>query len=154
MTFYKDDEFTPETSVGYLTKRVNQLSMQRLEPVFAASGITYLQWAALVSIWWWKNLTCAELARSIAHDTGATTRLLDSLEKRGWIERARSRDDRRVVQLLLTPEGEAVARAVRDKVAGCWNGWLEGWEPEEADMLLRLLRRLRDTLETKEASCA
>ncbi|WP_242098318.1 MULTISPECIES: MarR family transcriptional regulator [unclassified Sphingomonas] len=154
MPFYESDGFTPETSVGYLTKRIQQLAAQRLEPVFAAAGTTYLQWSALVAIWWGREMTCAELARAIAHDSGATTRLLDVLEEKGWVERRRSLEDRRVVKLVLTQAGQAVAKECRATVAECWNGWLIDWEKEEAAMLLTLLQRLRTTLETTEAPCA
>ena len=41
--------------------------------------------------------TSADLAHDICHDAGSLTRMLDELEKRGLIARARSETDRRVV---------------------------------------------------------
>ncbi len=46
--------------------------------------------------------TCASLARDMAHDKGAMTRMMDTLEAKGWVERTRSADARRVVHLSLT----------------------------------------------------
>jgi DNA-binding MarR family transcriptional regulator len=51
--------------------------------------------------------TVAELARELNTDPGAMTRLLDRLECKGLCRRSRSTDDRRVVNIELTPEGEA-----------------------------------------------
>lgn len=52
-----------------------------------------------------EGLTCGEIAsRMIAHDPDIT-RLLDRLEKRNLIARARDTADRRVVLTRITPEG-------------------------------------------------
>ena len=146
MTFYSDSDFVPDCSLGYLARRVFQLSSAGLEPVFEPEGITLTQWSALVSIHFDRGNTCAELARDIALDKGATTRLVDTLVARDWVERARDDGDRRVVNLSLTAEGEKVARRCRHKVIDCWNGWLKDWPREEIAELVRLLQKLRDTL--------
>ena len=53
----------------------------------------------------WGHSTSAELARDICHDAGSLTRILDELEQRDLIARARSETDRRVVSLSMTPSG-------------------------------------------------
>lgn len=51
------------------------------------------------------GLCCGEISdRMITHDPDIT-RLLDRIEKLGWIERARSTRDRRVVQAKITKKG-------------------------------------------------
>ena len=50
-----------------------------------------------------------ELSRLLGIDTGLMTRMLDKLEAKGLLERSRSIEDRRVVNLKLTKAGEAVA---------------------------------------------
>ncbi|AXJ95608.1 MarR family winged helix-turn-helix transcriptional regulator [Sphingomonas sp. MMO-176] len=146
MGFYTDSTFMPETSIGYLVRRSHQLSVQALEPIFAAAGMTATQWSALASIRVQRLSTCAAVARDIAYDKGATTRLLDSLEERGWINRRRDHGDRRVVHVMLTPAGETAAMAVRDAVVAQWNEWLTDWNDKDIMDLIRLLQRLRGTL--------
>lgn len=52
-----------------------------------------------------EGLCCGEISdRTITHDPDIT-RLLDRIEKLGWIERARSTKDRRVVQAKITKKG-------------------------------------------------
>lgn len=52
-----------------------------------------------------QGLCCGEISdRMITHDPDIT-RLLDRIEKLGWIERARSTKDRRVVQARITKKG-------------------------------------------------
>lgn len=158
MTIFDADTYNPDISVGYLTKRIHQMAGSGLERVFADEDITYLQWSALVSIHYGRGATCKALAHEIAHDRGATTRLLDTLEKRLLVVRDRDPDDRRVVNLTLTAEGEAVARRCLHRVVDLWNGWLAGWEPADVAQLVSLLQRLRATLEsatmTGDDACA
>lgn len=156
MAFYTDAEFVPDCSIGYLARRVHQLSSAGLEPVFEGEGITLTQWSALATILCGRGNTAAELARDLAYDKGATTRLVDALVERGWVERARDASDRRQINLALTDTGRDVALRCRDKVVRCWNDWLADWDPDEAAMLMRLLQRLRDTLRiaVEQGSCA
>jgi len=52
-----------------------------------------------------EGLACRGIGdRMIAHDPDIT-RLLDRLEKRGFIARERQKDDRRVVKTRITPKG-------------------------------------------------
>lgn len=150
MTFYSDSDFRPDCSIGYLIRRAHQLGGAAMEPVFAAEGLTGMQWSALVSIWFKRGETAAELARDLGHDKGAMTRLVDAVEERGWVTRERTGDDRRRIILRLTPEGEALALRCKKRVLACWNEWLADWPREEIEQLIGLLQKLRDTLTTAE----
>lgn len=44
------DEFDPERSVGYLTKRAYQLARIGMEPVFENEEVTHVQWSALMAL--------------------------------------------------------------------------------------------------------
>lgn len=146
MGFYSATDFQPDCSVGYLARRVQQLAQIGLEPVFAAEGMTNIQWHALISIFFERGATPAELARDLSYDKGATTRLLDALEARGWVVRERVRDDRRSQRLRLTDEGRRVTQHVRSQLIDAWNGWLADWPHAEVAAAVTTLQRLRDTL--------
>jgi len=149
MGFYSDSDFAPDCSMGYLARRVFQLSSIGLEDVFASDNMTLIQWQALVSIYFDRGPTCAELARDLSYDKGATTRLIDTLVARDWVVRERDADDRRVINLALTAAGEAVAKQCRLRVIARWNEWLADWPAADSRQLVDLLQRLRDTLQTK-----
>lgn len=148
MTSNDPDPFDPERSVGYLTKRVFQLARIGLEPVFADEEVTHVQWSALMALQYGVGGTAAELARHLCHDTGATTRIVDTLEERGLIERCRCTEDRRVVRLSLTEAGRTVTTRCKAKVVAQWNAWLADWAPDEIERLVDDLARLRNKLET------
>lgn len=151
MPFYDESDFYPDRSIGYLLRRNLQLTSVGLEPVFAPEGITLTQWSALVSIYFDRGTSCAELARDLAHDKGATTRIIDTLVERGWVTRKRHADDRRVINLTLTEAGKAVAHHCRMGVIEQWNDWLADWADEDSATLLRLLQKLHETLQVKMA---
>jgi len=148
MAAYDSSTFNPDISVGYLAKRVHQASRVGLEPAFAGEDIGYVQWAALVSIWYGgRGTTCKAVARDLAYDRGATTRLLDTLEERGLIERERDPEDRRSINLTLTAAGHAIAERCMIRVVDLWNGWLAGWDQADVARLIGYLQRLRGELE-------
>lgn len=152
MDFYSDSDFFPDWSLGYLTRRIHQLGQSALDPIFAEEGMTASQWSALVAIWFGRGNTCAALAREMAHDKGAMTRLVDTLETRGWVTRERDTDDRRIVNLALTEAGEAATLRCRARIIASWNDWLKDWDRSEVETLIGLLQKLRGTLDVATAS--
>lgn len=146
MAYYSPANYCPEQSVGYLIKRNMRFCLEALGPELAAEGITFTQWQALISIHFQRATTGAELAQDLAHDKGATTRLIDVLEEKGWLTRQRDESDRRHIKLALTDSGEEVAKRARLRLIHCWNEWLADWDPADVTTLIGLLQRLETRL--------
>jgi MarR family 2-MHQ and catechol resistance regulon transcriptional repressor len=53
-----------------------------------------------------------ELSAKLLKSTGNITLVLDNLEKRGLVRRVRETHDRRMVKIILTPEGEVMIQRV------------------------------------------
>lgn len=153
MDFYTSDDFLPDQSIGYLVKMCGQQGTAILDRAFAVDGLTCSQWSALISIHFDAAPTCASLARDLVHDKGAMTRMMDVLEARGWVERTRSAEDRRIVRLSLTDAGRDVTMRCRDKVVDLWNRCLADWSHDEITGFITQLQKLRRTLEDT-AACA
>jgi DNA-binding MarR family transcriptional regulator len=149
MSFYDSDTYAPERSIGYLIKACNQTTMTLLDRMFTDEGVgvTTSQWSAMMTIHHGLAPTCAALAREMAHDKGAMTRLIDALEDKALVERTRSADDRRVVHLSLTPAGVATTIRCRNMVVEHWNRCFTDWTAEEVESLLAHMQKLRRTLE-------
>lgn len=146
MNAYNRDNFFPDTSIGYLVRAIHQLGYARLDAACAHEGLTGIQWSALISIHYGQT-NCASLARDLAHDKGAMTRMIDVLETKHLVQRDRDDADRRLVNLSLTDEGRAVAMRCRDRVIDVWNMVLADWSAEETAALIAQLQKLRRTLE-------
>ena len=154
MAFYDQAGFEPERSIGYLIRLIAQATQARTEPVLAAEGLTLTQWQVLLSLHFGRGPTGAALARDLAHDKGAMTRIIDALAERGWLTRERDSGDRRAVRLALTPEGQAVMERGRERVLACWNGWLAGMPEADVGTLIATLQRLRRAVEASPERCA
>jgi DNA-binding MarR family transcriptional regulator len=130
-------------SVGYLISRVRStMSNEITQRTMAELGITSQQASILFMVASGKCLLAAELAREYGIDASAVTRLVDRLEKRGLLTRVRSSEDRRVVRLALTPEGQALAVRMPPIFNGVVDNLLAGFTPEEVGFLKSMLRRV------------
>lgn len=146
--FYRAGTYCAEESVGYLMKRIMLSVVYQVDKRLDAHGLTSAQWGPLLKIRNSGSATVAELARWLQVDAGAMTRLLDRLEKKGLCKRVRSTEDRRVVQVELTPEGEAAVAGVPAVLSEVMNAHLAGFSKTEWLALKTYLNRM---LETGEA---
>lgn len=89
-----------------ILKAADALS-QQAEQLFKPAGLTSTQYNVLRILRGAEpdGLLCRGIAeRMICHDPDMT-RMLDRMEKRGWITRERQKDDRRVIKARITSEG-------------------------------------------------
>ena len=140
--YYHAESYDTRGSVGYLVKRAHGLCLDTLEPELARHGLTFTQYAVLMSVRDGIALNAKDLCVQLRHDSGALTRVLDQLESRGLVERRRSAEDRRAIDLHLTEAGEAAIRAVLPVVVDRINRALKHFSHAEIEELLRLLNKL------------
>ncbi len=95
-----------------------------------------------------QGLACREVGcRMISRDPDIT-RLLDRMESRGLIARAREEQDRRVVKTRITPEGLRVLAELDAPVQELHRRQLHHLPAKELRQLSRLLERVRAQEET------
>jgi DNA-binding MarR family transcriptional regulator len=135
------------SSLGLLLRQVRDAMWARMERELAATGheLNFSQFITL------KTLAngpagMGELARAAYLHPGAMTRLLDKLVEHGLVAREATPNDRRGVQVHLTPKGEALwsdiapcAQRVHDRATANMS------DAERAE-LTRQLERVRDNL--------
>jgi DNA-binding MarR family transcriptional regulator len=98
-----------------------------------------------------EGLACSEIGcRMISRDPDIT-RLLDRMESRGLIARARGKEDRRVVKTRITAEGLRVLEKLDAPVRELHRRQLHHIPAKELRQLSRLLERVR---ETEESPCS
>jgi DNA-binding MarR family transcriptional regulator len=122
-----------------------QSIVQQVDKRLVDHDLTTAQWGPLMNMRRTGASTVAELARMAQIDAGAMTRLLDRLEKKGLCKRVRSTQDRRVVQVELTPEGEAALVHVPAVLAEVMNVHLAGFSKTEWVALKNYLSRMVET---------
>jgi MarR family transcriptional regulator, 2-MHQ and catechol-resistance regulon repressor len=82
------------------------------------------------------------LSQKLLKSTGNMTLVLDNLEKRKLVRRNRNLEDRRLVQIELTPQGKEVIEDIFPKHAAAIAEEMRVLTPEEQTELGRLLRKL------------
>ena len=90
------------------------------------------------------GLAMKELAQRMGCDASFVTAIADVLEKRGFVHREPSQRDRRVKNLVLTPEGIAAKERMMAQLAAKMP-WCYALDDEERRCLLGLLRKMLDT---------
>ncbi|MGK9065471.1 MarR family winged helix-turn-helix transcriptional regulator [Stutzerimonas chloritidismutans] len=78
------------------------------KPLLQEIGLTYPQYLAMLALWEHDGQTVGEISARLLTEPGSLTPLLKRLEAEGLLNRIRSKQDERVVELHLTPEGKAL----------------------------------------------
>jgi DNA-binding MarR family transcriptional regulator len=84
----------------------------------------------------------SELATRLRVSKQALNHLLGQLERRGYIERQPSDDDKRSKRVALTPRGIHAATSMREAVAELENNWKRKLGPKRFNQLRNLLHDL------------
>ena len=134
--------FQVEQSLGFQLRRISTLLGAEVERRMEPLGLTDAQWKPLVRLLLEPPGTAAGLARMCHLDAGGLTRLLDRLEAKGLCQRERSLEDRRVMNIALTPEGRAVAEQLPAILAGVQRELLAGFDEAEEARLRDFLARI------------
>lgn len=140
--YFRPEDYHAEAGVLSLLRRAQVAIGQLVSEETALGGSTLPQWVPLYKVHLGHADTVAGLARACRVDTGAMTRQLDRLERKGLCRRVRSASDRRVVRIELTPAGVAEAQRMPQVLSRVYNRVLAGFSPAEWQRLQALLRRL------------
>ena len=151
MARFPMDYCVSQTSPGRMVRRLAKLATahveSQLEMRLAALDLSFTQWIALKVLHDGVVNTAGGLARELGITTGATTRLIDTLEDHGLLLRDRGTGDRRVVKLMPTDQGRAIAMDVMPHVVGAWSDIFEDVSQDGMDAFVKTLAKLFATAE-------
>ena len=142
--YYHPQTYLSRDSVGYLVRRLYTLLLARFEGALAQADFTLTQWIVLIQVRDGLARTASDIASDLGHDSGALTRVVDQLERRGYLQRSRSTKDRRVVELKLTPAGKVIIDELLPLVVDHTNAALAPLSKSEFVQLRSYLVRLLD----------
>lgn len=129
---------------GKLPMRINRYLGARFRA--AGIGITVEQWTVLACLWQQDKVSQQSLVQTTYRDKTSVTRLIDNLEKQGFVVRVSDMADRRANVIYLTRQGidlEQKATAVVEEVV---ERTLRILTEEEVSMGKALLRKVFDNL--------
>lgn len=99
---------TAKTTFGFLVTDVTRLMRKHFDRRAVRFNLTRAQWRALKRISHSEGMRQAELAEQLEMEPIAIGRVIDRLQKAGFVERRADPGDRRAWRLFLTPRAHAV----------------------------------------------
>lgn len=148
---YDPKTFQSRSSIGYLLKMAHMQMLDSVTTVFAPHDISFIQWLVMLKLREGHASTASDLCRAMRHDNGALTRVIDQLEERRYLARTRSQEDRRVVELELTVDGNHKLDELMPKLVDKLNVILGDFSESEFAELKRLLNKLMTRLQANTA---
>lgn len=109
-------------------------------------GLLNTEWRTLGTLLRKGPLTMQELAQWTAYERTRLTRMLHSMEERGWVERTGSDQDGRSVVVRLAPKGRRVYEKAEAAVEALTEDVLSVCSPAEITRVRKSLQALRARL--------
>ncbi len=140
--------FPLDNSQGYIIHRLDMQMSLGLQHAFQAKGfnITPEQWGVLNRLWENEGMHQSALAQRTAKDRHNITRILNLLEKNGFIFRTPDGEDKRRLKVYLTQEGKALKQKLIPIVIGFLQKCFEGLTQEEVQDLGRIHEQILKNL--------
>ena len=139
-----DEDFERTQKLVLVLGQARQLIARELRAGLRDAGLNPQERGVMLALARGSVKTPAALSKLAGVHPARMTRVLDRLERRGLIERARNGQDRRLVDVSLTREGQAVAARNARVALGAWSERLAHFSKSDFDTLNVLLSRLLD----------
>ncbi|GEN28344.1 transcriptional regulator [Halovibrio variabilis] len=118
------------------------------KPLLKELGLTYPQYLAMLVLWQEDGITVGTMSKRLLTDPGSLTPLLKRLEADQLLNRKRSYQDERVVELYLTEKGQNLrehAHSIPSCVVNASEQSVEALTTLKEDLV-----RLRDSLQKNQ----
>ena len=135
----------PQT-LDFLLAQVARLHHHRAHELFEELGLYRGQPPVLFALWEQDGLTHGELADKLEITPATVTRMIQRMEKTGFVQRKPDASDQRISRVHLPEAG----RLIRAKLQSVWDRMevenFAGFNDEERAVLRSFLQRLRENL--------
>ncbi|HEX2726356.1 MAG TPA: MarR family transcriptional regulator, partial [Beijerinckiaceae bacterium] len=130
-----------------LLRRAHRSYSRRLQDELAAHGVSLAQYLHLRELWELNGITQNELSQKVGIEKASSTAVLDALEKNGLIVRVRNAQDRRKVNVHLTPAGQKIRDKLSPAARGVALRAVSDLSEAELDSLFSALNRVIASLD-------
>jgi MarR family transcriptional regulator for hemolysin len=131
---------------GFLLMDVSRLMRTVYDRRVRGMGLTRSQWWVLNFLFRHPGATQTELAAVLEIERPTLGRLLDRLEKKGWVRRVHDERDRRAWRVHLTKAAEPAMRKLRTRAAQLRKDALAGLSAAERERFVDTLLAIKANL--------
>ena len=104
--------------------------------------ITHSQWFVLTMIAHFEKTNIKHMAEAMDMSSSAATQLVDGLVQNGYVTRQEDQNDRRLVQLELSPEGKKHITATKEKRINEMAEIFQSLTDKELEQFARLFKKI------------
>ena len=138
-----------EENIGLLIHDVARLLRVLYDRQMASIGLTRSQWWLLTYLFFKDGINQSELAILMDMEKAPLSRLLDRMEKKGWVIRKNESKDRRTKNIYLSESIKPLISSMRDKAAEYRSESLSILTDNERNKLKDILQILKQDLTSK-----
>ena len=120
---------------------------RRLDAQFRHLGLSQARWGVILELSRHEDATQIELARVLGIEGATLVRLLDGLERMGFVERHPSAEDRRAKKLVLTEPAMRILERMKSIAASSRLEVLEDIPADDLRTATRVLAQIASRLE-------
>jgi DNA-binding MarR family transcriptional regulator len=137
-----------EHYIGYMIADVGRLLRTVFDRRVRRLGLTRAQWTVLTRLHSRPGLSQSEVADLLEIEKATAGRLIDRLERKGWVERRADARDRRVNRMHLTARGERLHTAIWPVAESTVDEALSGLSPRERQQFTEVMLRVKGRLQS------
>jgi MarR family transcriptional regulator, transcriptional regulator for hemolysin len=136
-----------ERHIGFLISDVARLMRTAFDRRVRALGLTRSQWLVINRLHRRPGATQSELAEMLEVEKATAGRMVDRMEKKGWVLRRADAADRRVNRLHLTAEADLLQMQLAEIADRTVDDALALLSPRERDRFSDSMRRVKRQLQ-------
>ena len=134
------DDLKLENQMCFPLYAASREVIKQYKPYLDTIELTYTQYIAMLLLWENKTMTVKELGEHMYLDSGTLTPLLKKLEAKGLVNRVRSTEDERNLNVNITEKGEKLRDKALDIPCKVHDG--TKLTPEELEIFLGVLTKI------------
>ena len=137
-----------ERHIGFLISDVARMMRTAFDRRVRGLGLTRSQWLVINRLHRRPGATQSELAEMLEVEKATAGRMIDRMEKKGWVERRADNSDRRVNRLYLTAEANQIEVRLAEIADQTVDDALSLLSTGEREHFSELMRRVKSRLQT------
>ena len=129
-------------SFGFWATQLAREMSEDFSKKLAIKNVKMMDWAILATLYREEASRPAEIARRACIEPSVVTRVLDRLEKQKHIIRKHKGEDRRAVEIMLTPSGSKLTKSLFALSMGTNDEFLAPLKASERSQILEAMSRI------------
>ena len=129
-----------------LTSTYCQLAGQNLFKKTVKLDITSEQFGIIFILYYRDGLYQSQVAKLLKKDRPNITRMVDILEKKGYITRKKDNENKRIIKLFITEAGKKTAQRLEPLREEFYKNMVDGFSDDDIRVLYNLLEKIRNNM--------